>query len=82
MWMSLFCISTIMDQSKDVVEETTESVNPMDLDPSISGSSDSARSEHVSAEALLQISHDMARVLDRLRVPRAPIDSVRKNGVD
>ena len=46
------------------MEETTESVNLMDLDPSVSGPSDSARSEHVSTEALLKISQDMARVLD------------------
>ena len=29
------------------MEETTESVNPMDLDPSVSGPFDSARNEHV-----------------------------------
>ena len=64
MRMSLFCILSRMDQSQEVVEETTESVNPMDLDPSVSGSSDSARSEHMSTEVLLKISQDMARVLD------------------
>ena len=31
-------------------------------------------------EALLKISHDMARVLDRLTAPKAPIDMVRKHG--
>ena len=36
------------------MEETAESVNPMDLDPSISGLSDSARSDHVSTKALLK----------------------------
>ena len=45
MRMSLFCILTIMDQSQEAVVETTESVNPMDLDPSVSGPSDSARSK-------------------------------------
>ena len=64
MWMSLFCIFTRMDQSQDAVEETVESVNPMDLDPYISGPSNSTRSEHVSTKALLKISQDMARVLD------------------
>ena len=64
MRMSLFCILTIMDQSLDAVEETVESVNPMDLDPSVSGPSDLARSEHVSIEALLKIFQDMERVLD------------------
>ena len=48
MRMSLFCIVTRMDRSQEAVEETNESVNPMDLDPSLSGLSDSARSEHVS----------------------------------
>ena len=34
------------------MEETTESVNPMDLDPSVSGPSNSTRSDHVSIKAL------------------------------
>ena len=37
-----------MDQSQEAVEEIAESVNPMDLDPFVSGPFDSARSEHVS----------------------------------
>ena len=64
------------------MEGTTESVNPTDLDPSVSGPSDSARSEHASTEALLKISQDMERVLDRLMAPRVPIDSVRKHRVE
>ena len=71
-----------MDQSQDAVEETTEIVNPIDLDPFVSAPSDSTRSEHVSIKALLKISQDMARVLDRLTALRAPIDSVRKHGVE
>ena len=35
-----------------------------------------------TTEALLKISQDMARVLDRLTAPRAPIDLVRKHGVE
>ena len=70
-----------MDQFQEDVEEIAESVNPMDLDPSVSGPSDLARSEHVSTEALLKISQDMARVLDPLIAPRASIDSIRKHGV-
>ena len=38
------------------MEGTVESINPMDLDPSVSGPSDFARSEHASTEALLKIS--------------------------
>ena len=48
MRMSLFFILSRMDQSQEALEETTESVNPMDLDPSVSGQSGSARSEHSS----------------------------------
>ena len=71
-----------MDQSQEAVEETVESINPMDLDPSVSGWSHLARSKHVSTEALLKISQDMERVIDRLTALRAPIDSVRKHGVE
>ena len=70
-----------MDQSQEVVKETAESINPMDLDPYVFGLSDSVRSEHVSTEALLKISQDIARVLDRLTTPIAPIDSIRKHAV-
>ena len=64
------------------MEETIESINPMDLDPSVSGPSYSARSEHVSTKVLLKISQNMARVLDKLTAPRASIDSVRRHGVE
>ena len=80
--MSLFCILSRIDQSYEAVKETAESINPMDLDPSAFGPSGSARSEHASTEALLKISQDMARVLDRLTAPRALIDSIRKHGVE
>ena len=59
MRMSLFCILSKMDRCQEAVEETTESINPMDLDLSVYGLSDSARSEHASTEALLKISQDM-----------------------
>ena len=39
MQMSLFCVLSRMDPAQEVVDETAESVNP--LDQSISGSSDS-----------------------------------------
>ena len=44
------------------MEETVESVNPMNPDPSVSSPSGSARSEHASTKVLLKISQDMARV--------------------
>ena len=53
--MPLFCIFSRMDQSQEAVEETTESINPMDLDPLVSSPFGLARSEHTSIEALLKI---------------------------
>ena len=53
----------------------------MDLGPSVFDPFGSARSEHASTEALVKISQDMARVLNRLTAPRASIDSVRKQGI-
>ena len=64
------------------MEETVESVNPMDFDPSISSPSYFVRSEHASIEALLKISQDMARVIDRLTAPQDLINSIRKHGVE
>ena len=66
-----------MDKAQEAVEGTTKSVNP-----SVSGPSRSDRSDHVSTEALVKISQDMARVLDRLTTLRALINSVRKHGVE
>ena len=54
MRMSLFCILSRIDQSQEAVEETTESINPMDLYPLVSGPSRLARSEHMSTEVLLK----------------------------
>ena len=69
-----------MDPPQEVVDETAENVNP--LDQSASGPFDSMKNEYASTEALVKISQDMARVLDRLTGPRAPSDSVRKHGVE
>ena len=79
MRMSLFFILSRMDPPQEAVDETTESVNP--LDQSASSPYDSTTNEYASIEALVKISQDMARVLDRLTTPRAPSDSVRKHGV-
>ena len=38
--------------------------------------------ENASAEALIKVSQDMARVLDRLTASRAPSDAIRKHGVE
>ena len=69
-----------MDPPQETVDETAESVNP--LDQSASSPSASTTNEYASIEALVKISQDMARVLDQLTAPRAPSDSVRKNGVE
>ena len=42
MRMSLFCLLFIMDQAHEAVEGITKIVNPIDLDPSVFGMSDSA----------------------------------------
>ena len=75
-----------MERPQDIVEESAESVNPKDQGPSAPGPSKLTRGEHdvlvVPTEALLKISQDMAKVLDRLTTSRAPIYSVRKHGVE
>ena len=35
-----------MDQSREAIGETTESINPMDIDPFVFGPSEPARGEH------------------------------------
>ena len=61
-----------MDRS----EEVSESVNPREQGLSASEPSES-NVPNESKEALLRISQDMARVLDRLAAPKALIDTVR-----
>ena len=80
MRISLFYVLSRMDPPQEAVDETAESVNP--LDQSASSPSESTINENASTEALIKISQDMARVLDRLTTPRAPSDSIRKHGVE
>ena len=67
-------------------EEAVESVNPRDQGLPTSNPLESVRSEsHAPAEpneALLKISQDMAWVLERLIASKAPIDMVRRHGVE
>ena len=81
-----FGIVIRMDQSREAVGETAEMVHPMNLNPFVSDPFELAKGEHdvpvVSIEALLKISQDMVRVLDRLTASRASIDSVRKHGME
>ena len=69
-----------MDPPQEAVDETAESVNPLDL--SAFGLSESTMNENASTEALIKVSQDMARVLDRLTAPRALSDAIRKHGVE
>ena len=66
-----------MDRPPNPAEEAAESVTASDP-------SESVRSEsQVLIEpnkALLRISQDMTRVLERLTAPKAPIDMVRRHG--
>ena len=78
--MSLFCVLSRMDPPQEAVDETAESVNP--LDEYAFGPSNPTTNDYASTEALVKISQDMARVLDRLTAPRAPSDSVRKHEVE
>ena len=75
-----------MERLQDTIEESAKSVNPKYQGPSAPSPSKPTKGEHdvivVSTEVLFKISQDMARVLNRLTTPRAPIYSVRKHGVE
>ena len=75
-----------MDCPPNPAEEVAESVNPGDQGLPALDRSESVRSEsHAPAEpneALLRIYQDMAQVLERLTTPKAPIDMVRRHGVE
>ena len=70
-----------MDRPSNPAEEAAESVNPWEQELSASEPSES-NVPNEPTKALLRISQDMARVLDRLTTPKAPIDTVRRHGVD
>ena len=75
-----------MDRPLNPVKEEVESVNPGDqglpaLDPSEYVKSKSHTPVEPN-EALLRISQDMTRVLERLTTPKSPIDMVRRHGAE
>ena len=74
-----------MDCPPNPAEEVVESVNPRVQGLPASNPSKYVKSEsQVPAEpneALLRISQDMTRVLERLTTPKAPVDMVRRHGV-
>ena len=65
----------------DRPEEAAEIVNPREQGLSTSEPSES-NAPNEPTEALLRISQDMARVLDRLTAPKAPIDTLRRHGAE
>ena len=83
--MSLFFFNR-MDRPLNPVEEAAESVNPSEQGLLASDPSESVRSEsnvpNEPTKALLMISHDMAREFERLTAPKAPIDMMRRHGVE
>ena len=62
----------------DHPEEAAKSVNPRKQGLSASEPS-ACNVPNEPTEALLRISQDMARILDRLTAPNAPIDTVRRH---
>ena len=75
-----------MDRPPNSAKESAESVNLGDQGLPASDPSESIRSKsHAPAEpneALLRISQDMVRVLERLIAPKAPIDMIRRHGAE
>ena len=73
-----------MDQPQNLVEEAAESVNLREQGLSASNSFESVKSEsnvpNEPTEAMLKISQDMTRVLERLIAPKALINMVRRHG--
>ena len=65
----------------DRPEEAAESVNPKEQELSASEASES-NVPNEPTKALLRISQDMTRVLDRLATHKAPIDTVRRHEVE
>ena len=75
-----------MDHPPNPTEEAAESVNPGDQGLSVSNPSEYVRSESQVPselnEALLRISRDMTRVLEKLTASKVPIDMVRRHGAE
>ena len=75
-----------MDRPPNLAKEANKSVNPRDQGLPASDPSKFVKSEsHAPTEpneALLSISQDMARVLERLTAPKALIDMVRRHGAE
>ena len=75
-----------MDRPPNSAGEAVESVNLGDQGLPASDPFESIISESHAPiepnEALMRISQDMAQVLERLTVPKAPIDIIRRHGAE
>ena len=75
-----------MDRPLNPIKEAAESVNLREQGLSVYDPSESVRSEsnihNEPMEALLKISQDMTRVLERLTISKAPIDMMRRHGAE
>ena len=70
-----------MDRPPNLAIEAAESVKPREQVLSTSKPLES-NVPNEPTEALLRISQDMARVLDGLTSPKAPIDTIRRHGAE
>ena len=75
-----------MDHPPNLIEEAAESINQREQGLSAFDPFDSVISEsnvlNEPMEALLKISHDMARVLERLTAPKALVDMMKRHGAE
>ena len=71
-----------MDHPSNSTEEATESVNPRDQGLPFESFRSESHAPVEPNEALLKISQDMARVLERLTAPKVPIDMIRRHRVE
>ena len=65
----------------DRLEEAIKSVNPREQ-KFLASEPSKSNVPNEPTEALLRISQDLTRVLDRLTAPKAPIDIVRRHGAE
>ena len=84
--VDVFVFFNRMDHPLNPVEEAAESVNPREQGLLASDPSELVRSEsnvpNEPTKALLMISQDMARVFEWLTASKAPIDMMRRHGVE
>ena len=84
--VDVFIFLNRMDRPPNPDEEAAESVNPREQGLLAFDPFELVRSEsnvpNEPMEALVKISHDMTRVLERLTAPKSPIDMMRRHGAE